>query len=232
MVLIEEVWKSVGTYGGIDYTGLYEVSNTGKVRSIDRFRDNNGTPVFIHGKEISPFVTCLYKRVHLCKDGKARIASVHRLVAMAFVNNPNPDKYKEVNRIDEDKLNNNADNLEWCTRSYNQKYYADRHPYEMIQHFYKDENQLHIREKNECVVCGAPTFNKRYCSVECMLKDKRSYRPNRDELKRMIRNNSFSFIGKEFGVNGNAVRKWCKYYGLPYKTSEISSYSDAEYELM
>lgn len=152
MIFIEETWKSVGIYDGIDYTGLYEVSNDGKVRSVDRFRDNNGTPVFIHGREISQFVTCLYKRVHLCKDGKEKTVSVHRLVAMAFVNNPNPDKYKEVNHIDENKLNNNADNLEWCTRSYNQKYYAKRHPYEIIQNFYKDKRQLYIQDKNKYTV--------------------------------------------------------------------------------
>ena len=83
---------------------------------------------------------------------KKKTVSVHRLVAMAFVNNPNPDKYKEVNHIDENKLNNNADNLEWCTRSYNQKYYAKRHPYEIIQNFYKDKRQLYIQDKNKCTV--------------------------------------------------------------------------------
>ena len=85
---------------------------------------------------------------------KKKTVSVHRLVAMAFVNNPNPDKYKEVNHIDENKLNNNADNLEWCTRSYNQKYYAKRHPYEIIQNFYKDKRQLYIQDKNKYTVYG------------------------------------------------------------------------------
>lgn len=228
MTLIEEIWKSVGVYDGVDYSGIYEVSNTGKVRSVDRFKYCNGIPIFIQGKEISQFTTCLYKRVHLCKDGKSKTISVHRLVAIAFVYNSDVGKYKEVNHIDENKMNNNANNLEWCSRSYNQKHYAERHPYKLIHNFYKDETQIHIRKLQKCLVCGAETLNDKYCSVECMLKDKRKNRPRRDELKKMIRESSFSSIGRKFGVDGNTIRKWCKNYCLPYKAFEIKSYSNFE----
>jgi hypothetical protein len=55
----------------------------------------------------------------LAKNGYRHSIKLHRLIALAFV--PNPQGYKEVNHIDGNKLNNNADNLEWCSRSYNIK---------------------------------------------------------------------------------------------------------------
>ena len=54
-------------------------------------------------------------------------------------------------------------------------------------------------------------------------------RPNREVLKNKIRTTSFVQIGKEYGVSDNAVRKWCKFYGLPSKTNIIKSLSDYEW---
>ena len=53
--------------------------------------------------------------------------------------------------------------------------------------------------------------------------------PTRDELKELIRHKPFTQIGKDFGVSDNAVRKWCKTYELPYKSSEIKKFSDEEW---
>ena len=61
-----------------------------------------------------------YKTVRLCIGGKPKTYYVHRLVAGAFVENPNG--YPEVNHIDEDRGNNRAENLEWCTSKYNKNY--------------------------------------------------------------------------------------------------------------
>lgn len=63
-----------------------------------------------------------YYRVHLCKDGKAKWYAVHKLVAQTFI--PNPLHLPEVNHKDENKLNNNVDNLEWCNSKYNTNYGA------------------------------------------------------------------------------------------------------------
>lgn len=61
-----------------------------------------------------------YMFVYLYKDNKKHVVSVHRLVAKYFV--PNPNNYDCVNHKDENKANNNASNLEWCSHSYNRKY--------------------------------------------------------------------------------------------------------------
>lgn len=73
------------------------------------------------GKPLSPFISRVgYKMVSLLKNGKLYDKSVHRLVALAFLENPN--KYDYVNHKDENKLNNNVSNLEWCTIKYNNNY--------------------------------------------------------------------------------------------------------------
>ena len=73
------------------------------------------------GKAISQHTTSWgYKRVSLWANGKSKLLFVHRLVASAFV--PNPNNYPQINHKDENKLNNNADNLEWCTPFYNVHY--------------------------------------------------------------------------------------------------------------
>ena len=63
-----------------------------------------------------------YKRVALWENGKQINVSVHRLVAMAFIDNPDPNTYTEINHKDEDKTNNNVNNLEWCSHKYNLNY--------------------------------------------------------------------------------------------------------------
>lgn len=54
-------------------------------------------------------------------------------------------------------------------------------------------------------------------------------RPNREELKTMIRNESFLCIGRRYDVSDNAIRRWCKAMNLPTKKTEIKQYSDEEW---
>lgn len=116
-----EEWKDV-----VGFEGLYQVSNKGRVRSIDRVIIRcNGTLLPLTGKILPQ-----YKKrgnswlprlqVNLSKNGKAYSKLVHRLVAEAFL--PNPQEYETVNHKDENPLNNNLDNLEWCTNAYNHNY--------------------------------------------------------------------------------------------------------------
>ena len=107
---MNEEWRDIK-----GYEGLYQVSNLGRVKSLN-CRGHKGcigilTPR-LDGKG--------YEMVALYKEGKARNTKVHRLVAQAFI--PNPNNYPQVNHKDENKTNNNVKNLEWCTNEYNHNY--------------------------------------------------------------------------------------------------------------
>lgn len=104
--------------------GLYQVSNLGRVKSLSRVvtqwnRFQNIT-YSIPEKILTPILSNNYYNVGLSKDGKVKTIRVHRLVAEAFI--PNPRNLPQVNHKDENKLNNEADNLEWCTAQYNNTY--------------------------------------------------------------------------------------------------------------
>lgn len=108
-----EVWNAM-----VAFEGIYEVSNHGRVRSLDRIVRGRWGPVFYKGQLMSQSPdTSGYLQTALCKDGVEYTRSVHRLVAEAFI--PNQDNKPCINHIDEDKTNNHVDNLEWCTYSEN-----------------------------------------------------------------------------------------------------------------
>ena len=99
------------------YEGYYEVSSIGRVYSLPRRckSSRGGRPSTVPGKVLLPDLTGVYAMVTLCKNGKTKAIAIHRLVASAFV--PNPENKPEVNHKDADKRNNQADNLEWVTKS-------------------------------------------------------------------------------------------------------------------
>lgn len=108
-----EEWKPV-----VGYEGIYIASDKGDIKSVDRM-DCAGR----HRKE------CMMKyiidrngycRVYLCKNGKTTSALVHRVIAKAFITNPN--NLPEINHKDENKQNNCIENLEWCSHKYNSNY--------------------------------------------------------------------------------------------------------------
>lgn len=102
--MVEE-WKDIK-----DYEGLYQISNTGKVKSL--YRD---TEKILIGDVIRSGKG--YLSVGLTKNKKVKSFLTHRLVAQAFI--PNPENKPEVNHIDGNTLNNNVSNLEWCTHREN-----------------------------------------------------------------------------------------------------------------
>lgn len=112
MKTINEEWKPVR-----GYEGYYEVSNMGRLRSVERvvYRMRRGIlyPVKLKGK-IKEFTYHLgYQQCLLCKDGKPSTAKVHRLVAEAFV--PNPDNKPCVDHINTIRDDNRAENLRWVS---------------------------------------------------------------------------------------------------------------------
>ena len=89
---------------------------------------------------------------------------------------------------------------------------------------------LDFSKKYFCIDCGKGVTGKSKRCKGCAAKAQRKVPlPIRDELKELIRHKSFVQIGKDFGVTDNAVRKWCKTYELPYKSSEIKKFSDEEW---
>lgn len=109
---MEEIWKDIK-----GYEGLYQISNYGNIISK---RIWVGRTFIQKEKKIKPTIAKNgYLRVTLSKENKCKYVNIHRLVAEAFI--PNPNKYPCINHIDGNKLNNNLKNLEWCSHSYNLK---------------------------------------------------------------------------------------------------------------
>ena len=111
-----EEWKDV-----VGYEGLYEVSNLGNVRGVDRIVQYKNSYKTIKGKVKTPrYYPDGYTSVILSKDGYKKQYFVHRLVAYAFI--PNPDNLPCINHINEIPDDNRVENLEWCTIQYNNTY--------------------------------------------------------------------------------------------------------------
>ena len=114
--MIEE-WKDI-----LGYEGLYQISNLGRVKSLERkvnAKEGGERTVRekIKGTRLNIFG---YPIITLYKCNKMKTYSVHRLVAETFI--PNPQGLPQVNHKDEDKTNNTVENLEWCTAEYNVNY--------------------------------------------------------------------------------------------------------------
>lgn len=109
------------------YEGLYEIDEIGNVRSVERsFSIVNRFGAIIKfkvGDRILKPKIDRYKRVTLLKDQKPNIFSVHRLVALTFI--PNPENKPTVNHKDGNKLNNHVSNLEWATYKENMQHAHD-----------------------------------------------------------------------------------------------------------
>lgn len=107
-----EIWKDIK-----GFEGIYQISNKGNVRSLKREQlDNLGRLVHYQGKTLTPQPNSNgYLRIELKANGKKERRFIHRLVALHFIENSNPDINTVVNHIDNDYKNNNAENLEWTT---------------------------------------------------------------------------------------------------------------------
>ena len=122
-----EEWRDIE-----GYEGLYQVSNLGRVRSLDHLV-NDGIREYIRKGRVriltkastGYYIVTIHNR-------KSKNCLVHRLVAQAFI--PNPDNLPDINHKDEDKTNNTVDNLEWCDKQYNNNYGTRKQRADDAQH--------------------------------------------------------------------------------------------------
>lgn len=168
-----EIWKKIQ-----NYENNYEVSNYGRVRSLDRtikvhIKNNNkrvvrGKILKLNQKRNG------YLTVDLCKDGKVKTVLVHRLVAIAFI--PNTDVNKnEVNHINTIKTDNRANNLEWVTPEENKKHALENH-------LYKSNRKQKVRCKQLNII-----FKSSYDAGEYINKTKFQYSKKTKSIAGKIR---------------------------------------------
>ena len=110
---MREEWRDV-----VGYEGLYQVSSFGRVKGVARSVKRNGHEVMVPERFLCQTDNSNgYLRVSLSRDNRVKRTFVHRLVAEAFVDNPDGCKY--IDHLDSDRHNNKPDNLVWCTQSEN-----------------------------------------------------------------------------------------------------------------
>lgn len=185
----KEVWKDVK-----GYEGLYQVSNKGNVKSLDRlivYKDGRKRK-FKGVKLTSNTGKHGYPYVILSKNEHNKTFKVHRLVARAFI--PNPDNLPQVNHKDENRANNNVENLEWCTTKYNINYGH------CLENGVKHRDYKKSRAKIDWVSAQRKRVQKLYKPViQCTLDGK--------EIKRF---RSAKDVHDEVGFDASTIAKCCK----------------------
>lgn len=130
----------------------------------------------------------------------------------------------EIHHIDGDYRNCNEDNLEVLC--------PNCHSLTINFGSLNKEGRGEINSrKNYCQDCGTSISTNAIRCVSCEAKRRITLKPvTREELKKLIREETFVDIGKQYGVSDNAVRKWCIFYGLPIRKKDIKLYSDEEWD--
>lgn len=143
-----EIWKPIE-----GFEGLYEISSIGRIKSIGTY---NTCKRGIMSPMIDPDG---YPHVRLYNNGVSKDIAIHRLVAIAFI--PNPNNYRYVNHKDENTKNNKVSNLEWCTNSYNLIYSKGKKvaQYSKGGDFIKEFNCVADASRE----CNIPTTNISKC---------------------------------------------------------------------
>lgn len=121
-----EIWKNIEDFEG------FQISNLGRIKRLEYKKwcvPNNSFSTMKEKILKTSFNNSKsYERIKISLNNRTKIYSIHRLVAITFI--PNPNNYPQINHIDGDKSNNKVENLEWCTNNENMK-----HRYEVLKKF-------------------------------------------------------------------------------------------------
>lgn len=113
---MEEIWKTIK-----GYENYYQISNQGRVKSVTRFVNDNNGVVLLKSKILNPMINEKgYLRIGLSKNNQRKYKRIHRLVAEAFI--PNPDNKPQINHKNGIKTDNRVSNLDWVSISENVKH--------------------------------------------------------------------------------------------------------------
>ena len=189
---MKEEWKTIEGYEN------YQVSNLGNVKSLDYNRT---------GKEkiLKPAKNKNgYSMIQLFQNGKGKGFLLHRLVAQAFL--PNPNNYPQVNHKDEDKTNNLFSNLEWCTPSYNNNYGTKNE-----RHSKALKGRKHSQEWNENIAKSKKGKKQSKETIEKRTKVRSIAVVQLDLQRNFISvHQSSKQIERDFGFAHNNIIKCCK----------------------
>lgn len=156
---MKEIWRDIK-----GYEGLYQVSNLGKVKSLEKIQIfPNGGKVVREEKILKTNKTYNgYLNVRLYKNKKVKGFGVHRLVAQEFIDNPK--NLPQVNHINCNKTDNKINNLEWCDASYNQNHAIKSGRVKVHKVIQYDLNKNFIKEWDSIKEI-AKYYNKSYSSI-------------------------------------------------------------------
>lgn len=199
-------WKPIP-----NFEGWYEVSNFGEVRSVDReVNYKSSGKSFRRGMVLRPKIGKHgYKEVILVINSKRHCYRVHKLVAMAFL--PNPNNYSCINHIDENKLNNKVDNLEWCTQKYNTEvYYSNKtvlYQYDLFGNLIRIWNSITKASKyynidktgiHHCCKGSLKTYHNFIWTYNVLEVSEYKRRVTNDKISKIILSNVDNVVIKEF----------------------------------
>jgi len=171
---MSEIWKDINGFPG------YQVSNQGRIRTLDRYvwNKSNGSNSLLKGMIHKLDTTGKeYAQIGVWVDGKCKKYLVHRLVAEYFVHNP--DNLPEVNHEDRNKLNNNDWNLRWVTRLGNMQHLKSTGGYKNFPNgsnksnsILTDEAVRHIRRKELRNIEYCKMYGVKPSTISCLWSDK------------------------------------------------------------